>query len=646
MKKKGLLQLPEQPCTTWNPDKKYMMTAGVYQIDGVQIFKATMYRRETKRALYYIFADYDGGTFSTYDVLKEKWREATIINLFDYWSEGIQDIAYPDEYSRTCGARYFEDADGRETAYAIREFQMSVRNWQLRSRHENGRNFINSIMNQAHELPKNTDRFIDNHVLLKSRYAYYTRKGKQIHAFCSHCRTEFTAPAKKGRMINTTGICPHCHSRVIYKSGNCPPRLTDRNHFKIIERVQDGFLIRYFKIMRMHDTDYHTPPETYRRETHRTYITLDGRKHFFEYKPRWTKFGYEKDDWQKTGYDYSNKSVLYTENLSRVFKGTQYQYCAANLMAKAFPNLYITGYLDRYLQYPCMEYLVKMGLTNLAEAVMYGDYHPRGNTPTDILGVSKQDVRRLVKINPCVETLKIFQAASTAGTYLSDEDLKAFQRLNKHCDLYNRQTEFAKRVISVGGKLQTVVIYIENQYKKDKGKHYGYLSSALRDYMDYIDDCKTLELDLKDKSILYPKNLPKACSEASERVKIVANEQNSQKIKAAYPKLVKKYGYEKDGYCILVPASAEEIIHEGARMHHCVGGYVNSMASGRCTILFLRSTEEPDKPVATIEVNGKTVIQIRGKNNETVTGAPADFFEKYKKEVLSKIKEQKNRKAV
>jgi hypothetical protein len=59
------------------------------------------------------------------------------------------------------------------------------------------------------------------------------------------------------------------------------------------------------------------------------------------------------------------------------------------------------------------------------------------------------------------------------------------------------------------------------------------------------------------------------------------------------------------------------------------------MARGDCTILFIRRVSDPDNPVATVEVDGAEVIQIRGHNNSTPEKDVETFFNKYKKTVLT-----------
>lgn len=82
--------------------------------------------------------------------------------------------------------------------------------------------------------------------------------------------------------------------------------------------------------------------------------------------------------------------------------------------------------------------------------------------------------------------------------------------------------------------------------------------------------------------------------------------------------------YEKvgDEFEIVVPREPVDIINEGASLSHCVGSYLESVASGYKTILFLRKVSEPDKSFYTIEVGNSNIIQIHGSHNKWLGNNP------------------------
>ena len=66
--------------------------------------------------------------------------------------------------------------------------------------------------------------------------------------------------------------------------------------------------------------------------------------------------------------------------------------------------------------------------------------------------------------------------------------------------------------------------------------------------------------------------------------------------------------------------SRDSLAHEGARMHHCVGGYgyPEAVARGECEIYSLR--DRTGRPRATLEVEDGRVLQVQGFANGPVRG--------------------------
>lgn len=81
-------------------------------------------------------------------------------------------------------------------------------------------------------------------------------------------------------------------------------------------------------------------------------------------------------------------------------------------------------------------------------------------------------------------------------------------------------------------------------------------------------------------------------------------------------KLVQRYTYTDGIYLIRPPVNGHEIVREGQKLHHCVGGYVDRHLNGATTILFLRRRDRPGRPLCTIEVDGNTIRQVHGWDDE------------------------------
>ena len=72
-----------------------------------------------------------------------------------------------------------------------------------------------------------------------------------------------------------------------------------------------------------------------------------------------------------------------------------------------------------------------------------------------------------------------------------------------------------------------------------------------------------------------------------------------------------------DGWNMVNVNSENDLDVEGAKMHHCVAGYWDNVRTGTSRIYSLRNPQ--NQPMATIEVQGKKVIQIKGPSNAKVT---------------------------
>jgi len=164
------------------------------------------------------------------------------------------------------------------------------------------------------------------------------------------------------------------------------------------------------------------------------------------------------------------------------------------------------------------------------------------------------------------------------------------------------------------------------------------LDSALRFWEDYLTAAEAMGYQLHRENVLLPRNLGTAhdnatgqhraqleqeqriererreaqrCEDQRERDRLIADTYAERKAK-----LEEKYGFELDGYIIRIPASGEEILNEGRKLQHCVGGYADQHIQGKTTILFMRKVKKPDEPWLTIEMNGNKLVQIHGFKNE------------------------------
>jgi hypothetical protein len=155
-------------------------------------------------------------------------------------------------------------------------------------------------------------------------------------------------------------------------------------------------------------------------------------------------------------------------------------------------------------------------------------------------------------------------------------------------------------------------------------------SEIVQYWLDYLHAAEKLGYDLKNPLVQMPRDLYEKHDEATgvvnamleaERKKEAARQKRKQRAadkKAAeeVKKRVKKYEFCYGGFITSIPLTYDEVITEGKKLKHCVGGYAERHMRGVLTIVFLRKESAPDKPLVTIEMNGKTMVQLHGYDND------------------------------
>lgn len=160
-------------------------------------------------------------------------------------------------------------------------------------------------------------------------------------------------------------------------------------------------------------------------------------------------------------------------------------------------------------------------------------------------------------------------------------------------------------------------------------------------YRDYRYMLDKLNTPASTNQTIYPKDLKVAHDDEVMKFNTIKHEANNKAYKRRLRGLV-KYEYQNTKYSIIVPKRLEEVLEEGKILNHCVGSYVENVSEGKTTILFLRKTEEIEKPYYTVEYKDNAVRQCRGENNSKRTEEIEDFLDEWKKYIKkSKKKSEK-----
>lgn len=285
-----------------------------------------------------------------------------------------------------------------------------------------------------------------------------------------------------------------------------------------------------------------------------------------------------------------------------------------------------TCYLTSLYYNPIIETLVKIGMSHLVTDVVSEKIkiHDEQKRIWQKLGLSKAN----------------FEFAKRE--HLSSEDLQKLISINEYDEkvdgnsFYRWINEFSKadlysiRIITehIGVTLKQIMDYMESVYY-DQGCECEEGITLWRDYLrNYQNFHKHNPKTDEEK---FPDSLKKSHDILAMRNTKWAYDSNA--IVRQFKKLMngwKHLEFEDDSYKMMLPRTPRDITQEGARQHHCVGGYIRSVLDGDCLILFLRRKENEDRSFFTLEYDlHNSIRQIKGKFNHSI-GEMLDVKERQK----------------
>lgn len=571
-------------------------------------------------------------------------------------------------------SEYKKDRDGQARSIepwdTVINFQNKVMDKRLAERHKKELIAVDAVMNPIKEVPSEFSRWVWDVGMRFSRYVIYKETAPGVaECECTHCGNIGLVSRKDVRLRNNEkGECPFCGSMVTFKArGRMPARILDERWFVYVDPTSDGFVLRYYKAFRTIRSDSYIRSSFEKKrvedifhEYNRTICTFqNGKMITKDYdwavykqkgKPRWCPAvnGNSKFD---CGF-----CILYPENLPHAWQHTPLKYSALEILAANMPTVsirYEKG-MNRYLVFPKLEWICKMGLNNLAKHIIEnGDYSNRarinfnGKTIYDILGIDKINTRVLQAVDGGDVELRLLQAAQKIGLRFKPDQLKEYsETFGCNTDLLNQ----AGRKVSLHKLVKYITKESMNYPMGDAGRCHAYSynryieredprierkRNTANDWIEYLKWCAELNYDIDNMFIYMPSNFKKVHDRTAKEYQAAQDKIEAEKKKRMEREAARKMAQTKkaiediftknedadafaikgSGLILVVPKSGEEIKAEGEALHHCVGGYVKRVAEGRTNIFFVRKAAEPDKPYFTMEWNNNQVVQCRGSHN-------------------------------
>lgn len=329
---------------------------------------------------------------------------------------------------------------------------------------------------------------------------------------------------------------------------------------------------------------------------------------------------------------------IYLPGLEKALQGTTLEYCALRQFYErtAIP-MQVSHYLKMYLRHPLLiERLTKVGFENIVADVVYrhgfGDALDEMQARTHrILRVEKQDVSVLQEQKVGMPLLKKYQAY-VAIHLRGRAELFQWQ-------LHNEVSEIPTDIFQYM-TAEKFMRYIDAQFpiyceaRPANGYRDPTMETLVITYVDYLHMCRRQAYDMKEKSVLFPKNCATAHDREAERIQKINDAQKNKAFGIAYAGFARKAALSNEELQIVCPKRVNDLVAEGRALHHCVGSYVDRVAEGRCLIVFVRRVEEPEKPYVTVEVRNGKIEQIHGDHNSDPTEEVQKFVDLWSRKVL------------
>ncbi len=461
---------------------------------------------------------------------------------------------------------------------------------------------------------------------------FYRKHGVRVTVACSKCGGVTDARWKRGRSYesqfekiveepaeNHYGICPACGKTGKFIPQGRAARVRAQTGYLFIgqQYKESGFVLRYVEVEKEWVLEEAGKDG---KEIERAYEKLSGievARIYFE-KGRKIQKDYHKHD-PYTGNDFWDDC-----NLSEI-KSTFLRYSALEEYCREEHN-YISpvDYLERYIQTPQIEMLVKMGLTGVVSELVKCHYGIVNDTdaeePALFLGIRKERVKQLIREKGNTDLLMIMQREQRMHQHWTESQIVQMAEIgDRACEglAYMGAQKFLNRVAKYAGC--------------DYGTGCGTATSRLQNtagrYADYLNMRNALGYDMTNTVCLFPKDLATAHAKMVEEsnkkeadIRIASVCEKYPLIKKHYRRYRKQF-YFADGEFLIRPArDAGEIVMEGRLLHHCVGGdgYLRKHNDGESIILFLRAKADPNMPYITVEIDPgkKEVIQWYGAHDK------------------------------
>lgn len=532
-----------------------------------------------------------------------------------------------------------EDGTNSRTLYFLHRFQVQITEKRTHRQRERNDQPIVQRMRTVRALPRGLPTWVRQNIM--PAYLFYDRTDcKRVQAYCTSCQQEVWLTAPKN---NRQSVCPNCGRPATQRTRASRARWhEDKETVQLIQRVRkEELIVRILKVRYWYaGTDV---AEQHLYETVRYFVgrQADGKPcveayHYAEWHDgatHWQPGEYPRSAVWNTSFDAEDVGAVYLPNLRAALRGTLWQYCSIGQFYQQMGKpIQASDFLAAYLEHPVIEHLVKVDLTKLAASVAYE------RCGSQCLDESQHRTHRILQVEK--DDLPFLKTQQVDARWLYCYQRYLARKLKGRQQLLIWQMEHNVREVpqDILGRMNVsrFLAYIQEQARclAESGST---IQEVVALYRDYLSMCSEAGYDMKKHSVLFPENCRITHDEVQQYCRWLHTQKMRENFEQAYLAVRKKICYRRRGLQIVCPSTPEDLIQEGRSLHHCVGGYAERVANGQCLIVFLRNTEELEKPLYTIEVRGDQVQQVHGDHNSNPTPEVERFVEQWKKHVLTPL---------
>jgi len=633
---------------------KYLVTAAVKLLGGHRVLTVYFYdcerlKTNDRMPKWVVFQGKD--TFATLErdaAGNVKWRDAMLTNLTGYYSGSFLPacVFYKKTECHTIARYIHVEANPALVLTHLDRYQQDIRDRQAKIRRYKRDTVVRDKMRRVPQTPANLKRWADKHIMPHYLFYNYNNGRSRTQARCTYCEKFSVIERPKN---NDVLRCPKCGQKVIAKAqGKRAAYHEDRETCQVIRQISpQELVVRIYKLY----WSYAKGRDSIRKsayEVMRIFVRSDNGKDA-TMEPYYYDSGYDSVTHWRYGYHpgalfgmacFSSEETgtVYLPGLEKALHGTPWEYCALRqFYEQTGIPMQVSYYLKMYLQHPLLiERLTKAGFENIAADVIYRDGFSDALDETQakthrILRVEKQDVPVLREQKAGVLLLKKYQAY--VAIHLRGRG-ELFQ-----WQLHNKVSEIPADVFQYM-TAEKFMCYMDAQFpiycetRPARGYRDPMMGTLVTTYVDYLHMCRRQAYDMKDKSVLFPKNCAAAHDREAERIQKINDAQKNKAFCMAYAGFARKAALSNEELQIICPKRANDLVAEGRALHHCVGSYIDRVAEGRCLIVFVRRVEEPKKPYVTVEVRDGKIAQIHGDHNSNPTEEVKKFVDLWSRKVL------------